>query len=375
GADGGSATAGGATGGSEGGGGSGMQVVHKATRYSTVGGRAVRGSFTCPADGRVVLLWDNSHSRIWGKRLSYAVESVTPSTMRAATEAADAAAKKQKQPKAVASPVKGAVAPAAANAAASPACGAPARSGISSTASSSGSSDDRGSTDGGGGSGDDRNDRSLPQADSDARGVAGVVRRTAAALLRYTSAWAYAGGAASDANGGGDGSGGAGGAAAARGVQEMVSRFEALEDELASESARRAQSGAQAKLLLAHLRKTAAEKGRVERRMREADAQLADAAAAGREMAAALAAARERAAAAEAAAAVLEERRLATQRERDLLQAERNVWQVARSGIQAELVKVAAALELERHAHHDSRRALGRAHEAQQRAELENLRL
>ncbi|CAM9133102.1 unnamed protein product, partial [Discosporangium mesarthrocarpum] len=72
-----------------------QETVHQPTRYCT-GNAAhpVRGSFTCPTDGTCSLLWNNSYSRLRGKRLSFVVESVTSDTMRAAIEAADAVARK-----------------------------------------------------------------------------------------------------------------------------------------------------------------------------------------------------------------------------------------------------------------------------------------
>ncbi len=62
-------------------------------------------------------------------------------------------------------------------------------------------------------------------------------------------------------------------------------------------------------------------------------------------------------------------------RENDLLRSERNVWQMARSGIQDELSKVVNALELEKQSHHDTRRLLARAQEALHSEELENYQM
>ncbi len=63
---------------------------------------------------------------------------------------------------------------------------------------------------------------------------------------------------------------------------------------------------------------------------------------------------------------------LKEERENDLLRSERNVWQMARSGIQAELSKVVSELELEKQSHDDTRRLLARAQEALHWEELEN---
>ncbi len=68
----------------------------------------------------------------------------------------------------------------------------------------------------------------------------------------------------------------------------------------------------------------------------------------------------------------LDDALLKEEREKDMLRAERNVWQMARSGIQAELSKVVGELELEKQSHDDTRRLLARAQEALHREELEN---
>ena len=52
---------------------------------------------------------------------------------------------------------------------------------------------------------------------------------------------------------------------------------------------------------------------------------------------------------------------LQARRESELLRAERNVWQVARGGIQDELSKAVQAHALERQAHEDTRRSWERA--------------
>ncbi|CBN75833.1 conserved unknown protein [Ectocarpus siliculosus] len=83
------------------------------------------------------------------------------------------------------------------------------------------------------------------------------------------------------------------------------------------------------------------------------------------------------AAAAEASAGLQtsEEQLLRARRQHDLLQAERSVWHVARSGIQEELAKVVAELEQERHRHEDTSRALAKSHESRAHAEAEAARL
>lgn len=56
------------------------------------------------------------------------------------------------------------------------------------------------------------------------------------------------------------------------------------------------------------------------------------------------------------------------ERERDVLRAEKHVWTVAHSGVQAELANLSAALERERQAHEDTRAALKRAKEVAHKA-------
>ncbi|CAM9289210.1 unnamed protein product, partial [Chrysoparadoxa australica] len=62
-------------------------LVHCPTRYATVTGEPVQGSYTCPSAGRMTLRWNNQYSRFRGKQLSFIAESVTPHAMKAATEA------------------------------------------------------------------------------------------------------------------------------------------------------------------------------------------------------------------------------------------------------------------------------------------------
>ncbi len=64
--------------------------------------------------------------------------------------------------------------------------------------------------------------------------------------------------------------------------------------------------------------------------------------------------------------------RLKVDRENAVLRSERNVWQMARSGIQDELSKIANDLALEKQSHSDTRRLLARAQEALRSEELEN---
>ncbi len=68
----------------------------------------------------------------------------------------------------------------------------------------------------------------------------------------------------------------------------------------------------------------------------------------------------------------LDEAMLKVERDNEFLRAERNVWRMARSGIQAELSKVVNALGVEKQGHDDTRRLLARAQEAFHREELEN---
>ncbi|CAN0391173.1 unnamed protein product, partial [Discosporangium mesarthrocarpum] len=140
-------------------------------------------------------------------------------------------------------------------------------------------------------------------------------------------------------------------------------------------SARRAQGEAQVKVLMATLQKANNKADRHEKALAEAREALVSVRerlgeARGERDAVAV-----EAAAAAARAGGLEGELLRSRREHDLLQAERNVWQVARSGIQTELAKVVSELELERHRHEDASNALAKAHEARLRLEAENARL
>lgn len=251
---------------------------------------------------RCVLRWDNSYSRLRGKRLRFVMESVTVQTMRAAIEAAGAADHKRHTKRSAA--VQGILDSDSGQVeftvtAISPADGA----------SNAGDSSPDGADD----SSDGKTARTSRYGNFYGSGGGAVssyhrfgrVRRVAAALLRDlgTLVDAQEGVGAVDmgahalyleeratrvdrSNGeGGDahptppeGAGGRGGRSQhiggsgggdghdrghggrrnvdMAGICKLVEKFELLEDELASSSARRAQSDAQAKVLLATLQKT-----------------------------------------------------------------------------------------------------------------------
>lgn len=224
---------------------------------------------------RCTLRWDNSYSRLRGKRLRFVVESATVATMRAAIEAAGAAEHKKHTT----------------------------RSSAAQAILDSGQGEVRVSvTTVGLGDDLDRDAENTDNGDSNngsgymnlsyyhpSNYRFGRVRRIAASLLRDLGALVDAqettddvgggsigSGPGSDSNvggeqhlpgsessNGGDGRGGrsilrlagSGASVDARGVETLVARFEVLEDEVASASARRAQSEAQAKVLLANLQK------------------------------------------------------------------------------------------------------------------------
>ncbi len=224
--------------------------------------------------------WDNSFSRLRGKRLCFVFESATVQTMRAAIEAAGATDHKRRATRSTAAQTildsgHGEVT-------------------VSVTAVGGADEDeDKRGKDGG--------DRATREHDGSEGGGGGSpgsgpgtayygghyrfgrVRRVVADLLRDLGGIVDArkldggsGGAVGDGNdscggggGGGSGEGFAGDGSAPRtdagggkygnvdaeGVERLVTQFEMLEDELASVSARRAQSEAQAKVLLATLQK------------------------------------------------------------------------------------------------------------------------
>lgn len=235
-----------------------------------------------PFADRCILKWDNSYSRLRGKRLRFVMESVTVRTMLAAIEAAGAADHKRRAIRSVAAQTI--------------LDSSPDQVHITVTAVSI--------TDGAGsavdGDAESTNDGcSGKSAESRSDGGSagtyrfGRIRRVAAALLRDlgTLVDAQDTGASSTgrpvviANKGDGGNGDEGGCgdadeaasvrrgahdakpraeacgadyskADATGVGKLVERFEQLEDEVASCSARRAQSEAQAKVLLATLQKS-----------------------------------------------------------------------------------------------------------------------
>eukprot|EP00903_Cladosiphon_okamuranus_P007092 g6891.t2 len=369
------------------------QTVHLPTRYSTGGGDPVQGSFSCPAAGTCILRWDNSFSRLRGKRLCFVFESATIPTMRAAIEAAGAIDHKRRATRSTAAQtildsghgeVKVSVT----------AVAAADESEGDEEEKRGGEKGDAGARSAGGGS-----DGSGSPGSAIGSGTAyyggyygfGRVRRVVADLLRDLGgivdarktggASAGSGGSGegfSDAAAGGGSMGGTGGVYGdvdAEGVERLVKQFELLEDELASVSARRAQSEAQGKVLLATLQKANTRVDRLERNLEDVREDLSTTRASLGETETARDEATAAAAEASARLQTSEEQLLRSRREHDLLQAERSVWQVARSGIQEELAKVVAELELERHRHEDTSRALAKSHESRVHAEAEAARL
>ncbi|CAM9741485.1 unnamed protein product, partial [Choristocarpus tenellus] len=322
----------------------GRQTVHHPTRYLTgAGEQPARGSFTCPMDGTCILLWDNSYSRLRGKRLSFVVESVTVDTMRAAIEAADAVVHKSRA-------MHSATAQAIIDNGLSKA--SVVISAVDTGADSGGSSESEVTT------------KAASSQRAWRRGI-GSVRKIASGVLHHLGT--LAGGDASVDNGqvvsmacrtkggeGGSGDDGGGVSVEIGGVAELMAKFEELEDEVAVMSARRAQCEAQSKVLLATLQRENMKAERQDRALDETRTSLVNA----REI---LEEARGERDVVKTEAKIsgekvceLEEKLLRSRREHDLLQAEKNVWHVARSGIQAELAKVVSELELERHRHEDA---------------------
>ncbi|CAM9977572.1 unnamed protein product, partial [Hapterophycus canaliculatus] len=367
-----------------------------------------------------ILRWDNSFSRLRGKRLRFVFESVTVQTMRAAIEAAGATSHKRRATRSTAAQkildsahgeVK--VCVTAVGPGGNLHGGEDNKSGIEN--SGGGGGDGGGGADDGGENGSGRGDDG-PGSASSYGGLYysssyyrfGRVRRVVADLLRDLGGIVDArksvagssgailgdggtggGESFSGGGGGGDGgiyagfggrpgSGGGGGAYGsvdARGVEKLVAQFEILEDEVASVSARRAQSEAQAKVLLANLQKANTRADRLERSLEDVRDDLSAARATLGETETARDEAVAAAASSSARLQTSEEQLLRARREHDLLQAERSVWHVARSGIQEELSKVVAELEQERHRHEDTSRALAKSHESRAHAEAEASRL
>lgn len=217
---------------------------------------------------RCILRWDNAFSRLRGKRLCFVFESVTVQTMQAAIEAAGAADHKRR----------------AARSAAAQTILDSGRGEVKVCVAAVGAADDydRGEEDGKEGS--DGAGYSASAGSSDAVYYSslyrfGRVRRVVAGLLRdlggmvdvTRTSGGFNGAAIADSGGGGSGSssgsafdvgrgttgrGDRYGSVNAEGVAKLVAQFELLEDEVASVSARRAQSEAQAKVLLANLQKS-----------------------------------------------------------------------------------------------------------------------
>ncbi|EWM22485.1 conserved unknown protein [Nannochloropsis gaditana] len=151
----------------------------------------------------------------------------------------------------------------------------------------------------------------------------------------------------------------------------VVGLVEELEDEVAQMAAKKEQAEAEAVIALAKQRRWSIEKEKFERRMLEALARgetLGEQVKALRAEKAGLEAEVGRK---EEEAVALREARKRAEREREVLAAEKQVWTLAHSGVQAELTSLTGTLERERGAHEDTRGAWKKAKEAAQRAKGE----
>lgn len=222
-----------------------------------------------PSSRRCILRWDNSFSRLRGKRLCFVFESATVQTMRAAIEAAGATDHKRRATRSTAAQTildsgHGEV-----------------RVSVTAVGAADGFDADEEEKK----QGENGSDRGGSGSPGSAIGSGagyysgghyrfGRVRRVVADLLRdlggivdarKTDDASASGGGGGGGEGFSDGAVGVGdvstrgagiyGNVDAEGVERLVKQFELLEDELASVSARRAQSEAQAKVLLATLQK------------------------------------------------------------------------------------------------------------------------
>lgn len=237
--------------------------------------------------------------------------------------------------------------------------------------SSSSSFDSSTSGDGGGGRGG-REDRKEGGAGRGEEEGSRVWRSSLGALWDYLYS--------SKEGGKGHGVGGGGGAArpsqaweAGEGPEfsRVVGLVEELEDEVAQMAAKKEQAEAEAVIALAKQRRWSIEKEKFERRMLEALARgetLGEQVKALRAEKAGLEAEVGRK---EEEAVALREARKRAEREREVLAAEKQVWTLAHSGVQAELTSLTGTLERERGAHEDTRGAWKKAKEAAQRAKGE----
>ncbi|KAG5192945.1 hypothetical protein JKP88DRAFT_260832, partial [Tribonema minus] len=340
-------------------------LVHRRTRYP--GGARVQGSCTSAADGLCALRWGNGHSRLRGKRLYFVAEAVDAAAMRAAVQAADACAFKASAARGGSAQQR--ITPGAAvsvDVAALRASAAPSDAATSDATLSPGGGD--------------------PPAGrfSLTRSAYNLVWN----VLRLSPYYGLGAGGGQGGAGGGRaalppaaGEGGGGGREGG-GLSEYEERvatllvnYERLEDELAGMSARRAQAEAQTKVLLAQLQRAKADVASAQEGWQGTRAELCEMTRRADDMALEREEALQEAHSAERAQLQAEERLLAARRECELLQAERSVWQVARSGIQSELARAVGALETEKHAHEDARAALKRSQTAVERLEAERQRL
>ncbi len=366
----------------------------------------VQGSYTAPATsqgGTCTFTWDNAYSRLRGKQLQYVLQVVTDDIMQAAMEAAEelsrASSRNRSLIKARIQAGEGGkkdgkgrvvvkVTPVA-----RPAVDADAffnkaddfeeqrerivaggRGGLGLLLSTSSLSDLDQALHSAGEDGDSERAASGDRGswEGSAGEGNGRVRRSSLGVI-----WDYLYSNKEDAKGeepGGTAGGGGGGRVQQPSnaeLERVVGMIEKLEDELAHMTAKKEQAEAEAVIALAKQRRWSIEKEKFERKMHEAVAK-------GEQLAEQIKTLQGEKAGLEAdVAAKQEEVETALEaakradRERDVLKAEKHVWTVAHSGVQAELTNLSGTLEKEKQAHEDTRTALKKAKEAAHRAKAE----
>lgn len=355
--------------------------VHRVTRYGGGGGDgigAVQGSFTSGNDGLCTLRWGNGYSRLRGKRLHYCAEAVAPEVMKAAVTAADAVTHKLKRSSSVTDPNTSSTSSqptGSINCSTSTDITALPQLGsfeitvkpLSGNLSASGCSDDDFPPSNGGTVGMTNGPRT--GAAGEGLGKKGLNLLYSALMMapyphRVRQALRVLTGGAENAE-----------MTDQEARAELFANYEKLEDDLAVAGAKRAQAEAQTKVLLARLQRSGVELNRASSEGSELRTALEhERVLVGQSNERMLAAQSNE----EQAVTALEEaeKRCETiRRERALLQAERNVWQVARSGIQSELSRVVTDLEVEKQAHADTKADRAKAQSACHRLETENHKL
>jgi hypothetical protein len=312
----------------------GGEFVGRPTRCSIL-----QGSYTCRGDGRCILRWGNAYSRLRGKRLSIVVKAVDAQVMQAAVEAADAAAHKS----------------------ADPGC----QDFISSEMSSSSlisvaplSLDEEVSVIQSKGAGSPAlllPPPPLPSRRFSIPSIPGGSYLYQAAM----SAFYYQNAQQQDEQ-------------LSSSLSSLMRSYEGLEDELAVVDAKKARAEAQTKVLLVKLQRRETDLARSAARRAQLEALLQEQRNAAEQREEERDATMVSLGALELRVEELEAALRASKREKDLLQAERNVWQVARTGIQSELSKVVNSFELERQGHDETKRLFAKAQETLHRLEVEN---